>query len=919
MRLLWGAAGWLAVLWMGVSSAAAEVSPQAYGLPIDEIEFDCPVSIDRRDFLREIPLRQGQPLTEEGISRTLQWLREKRIFSSVDVAATVIDGHAAIKFQLVPVDVVVGLEIRGAKFLDEADLRRRARIREDEPLPTQKVESVLHRLRDLYRENGYPDASIELRILPVRPGQARVQILVSEGRPTLVESIDLGGLAADDENAARNILPFHERDVFAEGHLETGRKALIRWLRNRSHLEADVGATVAVADRAARIHYEIQPGPRFEIEVRGNESISTERLLNLRELSDRPIITAGTWRLLASRMQQRYRQEGYRFAEVGVTSSGRDPKRVVFDVHEGDLLRVVSIRFRGTRALPARDLHRLMQTRAESWFSVSRRKSVFREEVFAEDLERIRQRYHDLGFREMEIRDVVYDFNADHRSVRITIEIHEGLRSVVEKIEVVGAEDVIEDSLTGLQLRSGAPFRADLAEEDRRHLISRVGARGFPDAAVSLETRERREGRRTRAVTISYRITLGERVRIGRILIQHNTFTHDSVIRRELPFRSGDFLDPQALSAAQTKIYRLGIFRSVAIRPAPGIGPERDVLIQVGERPGGELQYGFGYNTRAGLRNFFQIAHRNILGTGRQLSLRGDFNLAPSNLAPDEYLAIWGGKEPHFAASAYDLRADVLVQQSERAIDEFSIRRFRFSTGFEREFIRGLQASVLVEFEDSDVFDVAPDAVLTGQDVGRLRTVSLNPILVYDGRDDAFAPSRGVFDTVRVRYGSPALGSEVHFVKLIGQHSQYVPLTKGVTWIYAARFGAAESLGGSTTIPLRERFFLGGRTSVRGFEENEIGPRGEDGNPVGGDLLLSGNSELRFPLIWGLGGAAFVDGGGLYLRDRAVSIGDFRESAGPGLRYQTPIGAISLDYGFKLDRRRGESIGEIHFTIGNIF
>jgi len=68
-----------------------------------------------------------------------------------------------------------------------------------------------------------------------------------------------------------------------------------------------------------------------------------------------------------------------------------------------------------------------------------------------------------------------------------------------------------------------------------------------------------------------------------------------------------------------------------------------------------------------------------------------------------------------------------------------------------------------------------------------------------------------------------------------------------------------------------------------------------------------------------LGGAVFVDGGGLYLHERVISLDDFRTSVGPGLRYQTPIGSISLDYGFKIDRRRGESIGQVHFTIGNIF
>ncbi len=908
------------VLWLGVQSAAAEVPLQSFGLPVGEIDFDCPVPIDRENFLRELPLREGEPLTSQALDQAVEWLRNKEVFSSVDTDGAIVAGRAAVRFHLEPVEVVVSVEIRGTKALDEAELRRRARIREDEPLSRDKLPAVIERVRALYREHGYPDARIQLVLSPKGPGQLLVRILVEDGEPVRIHEIEISGLPAVGEATARQALPFREGDVLAEDRPEAGRKALVRWLRERFYYEAEVKATVSVTENLARLRYEVHSGLRFEVEIQGNARIASERLLNPAELQRRPIITAGTWRLLALRMQQQYRDEGFHFAEVGVTSgTGDDPRRVIFHVREGPLVRVESVRFHGNRALSVRQLRRVMQTQPASRFSFFRKSHVFREEALADDLEQIRRRYRDAGFLETEIRDVEYEFEDDRRRVRLALEIREGPRSIVENVDVAGAEGIVTSPLDGFRLRAGEPYRPDFAEEDRRHLAARLGTQGYPDSRVDVGVEERAEGSSKKAITVHYRVELGERVRIGRIVIQQNYFTRDRVVRRELPFRTGDFFDPALLSSAQTKLYRLGLFRSVAIRPAETAGAVRDILVQVGERPGGEAQYGFGYNTRAGLRNFFQVAHRNILGTGRQLSLRGDLNLAPANLAPDEYVVNLGGKEPHFAASDYDLRANVVYQRSERAIDEFSIRRFSFSTGFEREFFRGLQGSLLVEFEDSDIFDVAPDAVLTGQDLGRLRTVSLNPILVYDGRDDAFAPTRGVFETVRVRYGSPALGSDVHFVKLVGQHSQYVSLARDVTWIYAARAGIADPLGGSVIIPLRERFFLGGRTSVRGFAENSIGPRGVAGNPVGGDLLFSANTELRFPLIWGLGAAAFVDGGGLYLRERVISIEEFRKSAGPGLRYQTPIGAISLDYGFKLDQRRGESIGEIHFTIGNIF
>ncbi|MGH7805817.1 MAG: BamA/OMP85 family outer membrane protein, partial [Candidatus Binatia bacterium] len=462
-------------------------------------------------------------------------------------------------------------------------------------------------------------------------------------------------------------------------------------------------------------------------------------------------------------------------------------------------------------------------------------------------------------------------------------------------------------------------YRAADAEAERYRLLERIRSLGLPDARVTIESTIREGGDGGDEVDLAFLVAPGPEVRVGRVFVQRNFYTRDRVIRRELDLEPGDPLDPTALLDAQARLYRLGLFRSVSVNAAESEEPIRDVHLRVAERPGGELQYGFGYNTSTGVRSFLQLAHRNVAGTGRALSIRGDVNLSRSDLTPDEYLGDAGARAPRLFETRWDGRANFVVQHRERDVDEFSIERVGVSAGVERDLLPSLQATFLVELDDSRIFDVAPDAVLTGKDVGRLRTVSLNPILVFDGRDDAFAPTLGVFETVRLRYGAKAFGSEVGFVKLTGQHAQYVPLGRRVTWLYSVRAGIAEALEGASSVPLRERFFLGGRTTVRGFDENEIGPRGDEGNPVGGDLSLNVNTEVRFPLAFGIEGAVFFDGGGLYLREEAIAIDEFREGAGPGLRYQTPIGALSLDYGFKLDRRGDESIGEIHFSIGNVF
>ncbi|MEA2626825.1 MAG: outer membrane protein insertion porin family [Candidatus Binatota bacterium] len=898
----------------------ADVLPDTFGRTVEEIRFETPVPIDRGEFLRRLPVRRGAPLRPDDVRESLEWLRAKEVFSAVDVSTIPTAGGVDVEFRLWPVDVVTGVDIDGVERFSVEDVLRRARIREGEILRPADEEKAVARIHDLYRDRGYVDARARIERRAAGPGVTYVTVRVVEGRPIRVRRVVVTTAAGREiVGLAEARLPVKEGDVWTKQSLRSGRDALVTLLRKVGFYEAVVESTQSVRGHRAELRYGARPGERFAVEVRGNRAVTSGELLSLVDLASRPIVTAGTWRELARRMQERYHELGYAFARVRVrVRADETPRRVRFLVREGQQLRVTSIRFEGNHALSDRELRQGLETTGASILPFFGATGAFVDDRFADDLERIREHYRTAGYLQADVIGLRFTLDDDFRALAVTIVVYEGPRSIVRSVRIEGG-DALGGELPALRLGPGVPFDFGAFAADRQLLTDRVAARGHPDARVDGQPIPAGAEQGRRRVDVRYDVHPEEYVTIGDISIHGNYFTRDRVIRRELPFHEGDPYDPAAIVGAQSQIFRLGIFRSVDIQPVPAEPGRRDLVARVGERPGGELQYGFGYNTRSGIRSFVQGGHRNLYGTGRQASLRGELNLAPRNLAPDEYITDLGFREPRLLDSRYDGRANLIYQRSERNVDEFSIRRFAFSAGVEREFIPGLDASFLVELDDSRIFDVAPDAVLTGQDVGKLRIVSLNPILVYDGRDDAFAPTRGIFETLRLRYGAPALGSDVHLFKVSAQHSQYVPLGHSLTFLYAARAGIAEPLGSSQTVPLRERFFLGGRTTVRGFEENSIGPRGVDGHPIGGDLLLNANTEIRVPIAWGLAGAAFADGGALYLRDRVLSFGDFRESAGPGLRYQTPIGAVSLDYGFKVDRRPGESPGELHFTIGNVF
>ena len=258
--------------------------------------------------------------------------------------------------------------------------------------------------------------------------------------------------------------------------------------------------------------------------------------------------------------------------------------------------------------------------------------------------------------------------------------------------------------------------------------------------------------------------------------------------------------------------------------------------------------------------------------------------------------------------------------------DAFDVDRRGVSIQQEKQLGNSYVWSYGYRYERARTFDPLPGGMLN-----QFVTVSpLTSTFTREGRDEVLDASRGSFVSQAFSYSPSWLGSDLSFIKYYGQYFHYFPLQAArrkrftneilrprLVYAVGVRLGLAHGFDG--LVPASERFYAGGSTTLRGFEQNAVGPIGPDRIPTGGEALLVINNELRFPLVSILDGVVFADVGNVFARVSDFSFADLRESAGVGLRLRTPWFLLRGDYGFVLDRRPGERRGRFFFSIGQAF
>lgn len=415
--------------------------------------------------------------------------------------------------------------------------------------------------------------------------------------------------------------------------------------------------------------------------------------------------------------------------------------------------------------------------------------------------------------------------------------------------------------------------------------------------------------------------------------VKGNVKTKDYVVTREMKLKKGEPFNAKAARRSMQRVYNLGYFEDVNIKLNPGREPNGvEVEISVVEMNTGTFGIGAGYSNADGFVGMVSIGDKNFRGIGDKINVRWEFGGEDNKNYDFSYTRPWlDDKETSATLNLYDITneyADYNIDGDEIARYDKKRRgqEITFSRRTHNEFVSnyitiknrddiykgeadGYEGDKNQYYEDqfyksaTDKSDKYEDwmpktaAERRKENFGVTRSITFGR--VYDSRDNIYDPHEGKRIGYSVEWAG-GMGGDFDFTKWTADWRYYY--RAGGESVWALNLGAGYASG---DMPLSQRFTMGGSDTLRGYEDDQFR----------GNSMLKATLEYRFPIVKKVQGVLFTDNG--YAWDKRhedeFDMGLLKNSYGVGLRINSPLGPVKLDYGY------GEDGGKFHFSFGGQF
>jgi outer membrane protein insertion porin family len=906
----------------------------------------------------------GEPFSRAKIEQSVENLKANAAQQDVQVQVVPEVGGVRVLMILQPGMYFGMYDFPGAlKRFPYTRLLQVAEYPPEGPYSIADVQRATRALVTFYKRSGYFQAQVDPQIISdAQHGIVNVDFHTTLGKKAKFGDVVLQGTTPEQDKELQKKLKdvmarlrgaaIRKGKKYSQGTVSKASQRLESTLVSKDFLGAKVklvGANYDPATNRADIVFHVQTGPPTHVKVEGAHlwSWTRHKLLPVyQQLGvDQELIQEGRQNLVSY-----FQSKGYFDAQVQAQVTPQPPgESIVYQITKGPRHKVTGVSVAGNQAVSDKELMPHVTVEKGRFFSHGK----YSEKLVKSSVKNLEGVYRAAGFSTVKVTPQVKNQGGD---ISVAFQVNEGPRDIVQTLDVQGNTLSPEQLASkGLKVTEGAPFSQKLVDEDRTQVMERYLNLGYLTATFRA-TAKPVSKQDPHHLVVTYQIYEGPQVITSSVVTLGREHTRQSFINRTAQFGAGRPMTEHEMLIGESKLYTPGIFDWAEVDPRRQITTQNreDLIVKVHEAQRHQLIYGFGFEvinrggsvpsgtvavpgippiglskdfktsekTFWGPRGSIEYTLKNVRGLGETLSLgglagrldqRGSFSYQDPHFRGGDWTSNFTVSGEHNAENPiFSLSEGESGFQLHRALDEKGTQNLFVRYSFRESILNRLLIPELIPQEDRHV-----------------RLSTLSSTYTRDTRDNALDAHRGIYQSYELDLNPAALGSNVSFTKFIGQTAYYYKLPKEIVWANSLRLGLEQAFAGSH-VPISEKFFSGGGSTIRGFPLNGAGPQhtvtacGSSACfpisvPVGGRELLIVNSEFRIPLPIkkGLGLATFYDGGNVF--NRPGLSGQYTNTIGIGLRYATPVGPVRIDVGHNLNAPPGIKNTQLFITLGQAF
>jgi len=677
-----------------------------------------------------------------------------------------------------------------------------------------------------------------------------------------------------------------------------------------------------------------------EILIEGNEAIKTDNLLDGLQNSgifEGALFKRSVFENLSSELERQYVSQGKYGASVNVSSEllPRNRVKLSVDIEEGETAELNSINIVGNKIFSEEELKKVFKLRPRTWLSIFRTNTPYSKENLRGDLESLESFYKNRGYLNFSVNNSIITISENKQELFITVDIFEGEIYKINEVSIAGDIPIDEQVLESLIfLENNSVFSQELITFSEDSINNLLNNEGFLFSEVSGNIRSVDDN----LVDVIFFVEPGQRTYIRNINFAGNERTHDIVLRREMRQMEGAWASNSLIERSKLRLDRLGFFKQVDFEKIPVSGEKDKVDIEftVEEEFSGSIAGSLGYGAY-GFSLGANYSESNAFGTGNSIGVGINYSDWQTNLSFNFF-------DPYFSPDGVGLGYGAYLRSSDYSnfnISAYNTESFGGSVQFVLPINEISQLSLSVALDQTDLqSDFLSSRQLLdfiASEGSKFETLTLGASWSRNSLNRGLFPTAGTLNVISASVAIP--GSSLTYGRLSHRFKYFRPLSNNFIFSIRTELGGLFAYGDTETAPPYENFYAGGLNSVRGFEQNSLGPRAVYDNffsgynrPVGGTYSLEGGFDLIFPIPFledtrSVRSSVFLDYGNVFSEEcksyetncSEFDLSELRYSLGLGVTWITALGPMSFAISSVFGDDELDETETFQFEIGNQF